>query len=192
MMNSSRIGLGTLAGATLVLCAALTLNADPPGVLGKKSAEKSGSSEKSDGIQRLSVAEARERAKLMHEIHSATLEAMHHHYFRREHSVLPARAMEDVFAEIDKQSKIKTRWIAVNTPAMSVDHKPQTRFEKDAAAELAKGKPAFDQVVKGVYHRAGTIPLGPGCVGCHTRLGVPPTKIPRVAGLVISIPVKEE
>lgn len=138
----------------------------------------------------LSVAEARERAKLLHEVHSATLEALHRHYFKRDHPVLPARAMEDVFADVDKQTRIKTRWIAVNTPAMSVDHKPRSDFEKDAAAELAGGKSAFERVEKGVYHRAAVIPLGPGCVGCHTRFGAPPAKTPRVAGLIIAIPVK--
>lgn len=181
-MNSNRIGLGVLAGVTVVFCAAMTLNADPPRIPGKEP----------DSAGFLSVAEARERAKLMHEIHSATLEAMHRHYFRRERAVLPARAMEDVFAEIDKQVKVKTRWIAVNTPAMSIDHEPRTEFEKEAALELASGKAAFERVVEGSYYRAGVIPLGPGCLSCHTRLGVLPAKTPRVAGLVISIPMKTE
>jgi hypothetical protein len=185
-MNSSRISLGVLAGAAVVFCAGLALNADPPRTHDKAPAEKP------DAPRPISVAEARERAKLMHEIHAATLEALHHHFFRRERAVLPARAMEDVFAEVDRQTKIKTRWIAVNTPAMSVDHKPETEFEKEAAEELARGKPAYDRVVKGVYHRASAIPLGSGCVACHVRLAAPPTKIPRVAGLVISIPVKDK
>jgi len=175
-----------------VLCVALTSNADPTRISGKRPAEKAGPAEKPDGTKGISVAEARERAKLMHEIHFATLEALHQHYFQRERAVLPARAMDDVFAAINKQTKIKTRWIAVNTPAMSIDHKPETKFEQDAAAELALGKPAFDRVEKGYYHRVGVIPLGPGCVTCHTRLGAPATKLPRVAGLVISIPVKDK
>ena len=193
-MNSNRISLGALAGAAVMLCATLTLNADPPAVPGKgpEEKDKADPAEKPDGAGRIAVAEARERAKLMHEIHSATLESLHRHYFRRENAVLPARAMEDVFADLDKQARIKTRWIAVNAPAMSVNHEPRTAFEKEAAAELASGKTAFERVVNGSYHRAGVIPLGSGCVGCHTRFGGPSDNKPRFAGLVISIPVKDE
>lgn len=179
-MNSIRSGMGMLAVAAVVLGAAVTWSADPL------------RGDRSEGSKRISVAEARERAKLMHEIHLTTLEVMHQRYFRRDGAVLPARAMEDVFAEIEKTTKVETRWIAVNTRAMSISHAPQSEFEKEAAAELSKGKASHDRVIKGMYHRAGVIPLGPGCVGCHTRFGAPATDKPRVAGLVISIPVKEE
>jgi hypothetical protein len=141
---------------------------------------------------RVSLAVARDRAKLMHDVYSATLDAMHHRYFRREGAVLPARAMEDVFKEIDRKTKIKTRWIAVNTPAMSVNHEPETAFEKKVATELAAGKDAFEITGKGYYLRASPIPLGAGCVGCHTKFGATDDKKPRFAGLVISIPVKDE
>lgn len=189
-MNSSAVGLGWLAATAVVFSTALAWSAAPP--TGPESEAGHGSAGKAESARPITVAEARERAKLMHAIHSATLEALHHHYFRREGAVLPARAMDDVFAEVNKATKIKTRWIAVNTPAMSVDHKPQTAFEEDAAAALGSGHDAFERVVKGVYHRAGVIPLGSGCVSCHTRFGAPPTKKQRVAGLVISIPVKSE
>ena len=173
-MISSRSGLGVFAVA---VGAVVSVSAGPP------------PSEKP--ADRIPVAEARERAKLVHEIHAATLESMHHHFFRRERAVLPARALDDVFAEVEHKTGVKTRWIAVNTPAMSHDHEPKTAFERAAAAELAAGKPSFDKVEDGLYRRAAAIPLGPGCVGCHTRLGAPPTKLPRVAGLVIEIPVRD-
>jgi Protein of unknown function (DUF3365) len=191
-MNASKIGVSAMAGATVVFCALFTSKADPTRVSAQGAAEKSAPADKADGGNRITVVEARERAKLMHDIHASTLEAMHRHYFRAERAVLPARAMDDVFEEIEKKAKVKTRWIAVNTPAMSVDHKPQTKFEKDAVDELSLGKPSFERVEKGAYHRVGVIPLGPGCVACHTRLGSPPSKTPRVAGLVISIPIKDK
>jgi cytochrome c553 len=112
--------------------------------------------------------------------------------FRHDRAVLPARAMEDVFAAIDRESKIKTRWIAVNTPAMSINHEAETAFEKKAAAEIAAGKKEFEGVEKGYYLRATAIPLGAGCVGCHTKFSATTDKTPRFAGLVISIPVKDE
>ena len=187
-MNPQRVRLCALAGAAGALCFALTLNADPPGGPGAKP----GPADKADGAPRVTVAEARGRARLMHDIYASTLEALHHHYFRRDRAVLPARAMEDVFADIDRQSNIKARWIAVNTAAMSINHEPETAFEKKAAAALAGGKAEFDAIEDGHYHRAGAIPLGAGCVGCHTKHFSAPAKTPRFAGLVISIPVRDK
>ena len=41
----------------------------------------------------VSLEVARDRAKLLHRVYAATLDAMHHHYFQANRSVLPARAM---------------------------------------------------------------------------------------------------
>lgn len=184
-MFPTRTNLGVLAAAG-VLGFTLTLSADPPREPAK------GSPAKPADDNRVSVAEARGRAKLMHDIYSATLDSMHHHFFRRDRAVLPARAMEDVFSAIDKKSGITARWIAVNTPAMSINHEPETAFEKKAAEVLAAGKGEYEQAGKGTYLRAGSIPLGAGCVGCHTKFGTVNDNKPRFAGLVISIPVKDE
>jgi hypothetical protein len=145
-----------------------------------------------DGDRRVSVAQARDRAKLAHEVYAATLDAMHHHFFRRDRAVLPARALEDVFAQVGKRAGVEARWISVNTPPMSVGHEPKTVFEKAAAAAIAGGKESHEQVEDGVYRRAGAIPLGTGCVSCHTRFSTAPDKTPRFAGLVVSVPVKGE
>ena len=183
-MNFARIRLGTVISVAGLLCFACTLNAESPAKAEGKPAEKD------DG--RVSVAEARERAKLMHDVYESTLDSMHHHFFRRDRAVLPARALDDVFADVDRKTKIKSRWIAVNTPAMSLNHEPQSAFEKKAALELTAGKDQYEATEKGRYLRAAPIPLGPGCVGCHTKFGGPDDKKPRFAGLVISIPVKDE
>lgn len=140
---------------------------------------------------RVSVAAARERAKLMHEIYDATLDVMHRHYFRREGSVLPARAMEDVFAEIAAGSSIQARWISVNTKPMSINHEPETDFEKQAAKEISAGKADFELVENGFYQRAGRISLGGGCISCHTNQFASPSTSAKFAGLVIRIPVKD-
>lgn len=142
--------------------------------------------------RRVSVAVARDRAKLMHEVYASTLDSMHHHFFRHDRAVLPARALEDVFAQVGRRSGVEARWIAVNTPPMSVGHEAKSAFEKKAAAEIAAGKDAYEEVEGGVYRRAGAIPLGGGCVSCHTRFSTTRDKTPRFAGLVISVPVKGE
>lgn len=140
----------------------------------------------------ITVAEARERAKLLHAVYAATLDSMHHHYFRRELPVLPARAMEDVFAALDRHARIKTGWIAVNTKAMSIDHEPKSAFEKQAAKAIAAGKGEWELVEDGVYRRASAIPLGAGCVHCHMGLFNKTPQTQRFAGLVISIPLNSK
>ncbi|NBV21312.1 MAG: DUF3365 domain-containing protein [Proteobacteria bacterium] len=136
------------------------------------------------------VVAARERAALAHVIYSTTMEIIHRHYFRKGQAVLPARAMEDVFAEVAEQSKVEGSWIAVNTKAMSIHHEPKTDFEKQAANAIAEGKEQFESIDKDYYRSARAIPLGEGCVNCHTGMFRGPSKTPRYAGLVISIPLK--
>ena len=167
--------------------------------LGQEAAEAKGAaeqkerppvSEPSDPRVLAAVAVARERAKLLHDIYSTTLDVIHRHYFRPERAVLPARAMEDVFDDMAQLSGDKAQWISVNTKAMSIQHTPTTPFEKKAAAELSAGKDEYEAVENGVYQRAGVIPLRGSCVGCHTKHFSGPFKSPRLAGLVISIPLK--
>jgi hypothetical protein len=175
MASRLSAGLGVVVGATGLLFAfqAWSVAADAP------------SSSKAAG----SVGAARANAKLMHDIYAATLEVMHHHYFRSNRAVLPARALEDVFEEIESQSKVKAKWIAVNAKAMSVNHEAKSAFEKKAAAAIAAGKREFEVVEDGYYRRAAAIPLGAGCVRCHTGSFGGEPKSPRFAALVISVPV---
>lgn len=142
--------------------------------------------------KRVPLTTAQDRAELMHEQYAETLEVIHQRYFRRDGAVLPARALEDVFARIDQRFGVKASWIAVNTPAMSIQHEPKTAFERAAAEEIAKGKTSYSRVEDGYYLRAGAIPLGPGCVSCHLGLSAAGNKIPRFAAIVIAIPVTEK
>lgn len=139
---------------------------------------------------RLTVEEARDRAKLVHEIYASTLEVMHHRYFQPERAILPARAMEDIFADIKEKAQVEAQWISVNVKAMSVNHEPKTDFEKKAAAEIGEGKETVETVEGGYYRRVGAIPLKDGCIHCHGGIFMKPSKVPKFAGLVISVPVK--
>jgi len=187
------VSCSTIAFAS-VLCVAFGSFAGPP--RGSKAAfstkSKADSTEKSADKKRVSVKVARERAKLLHNIYSATLDVIHHRYFRAEKSNIPARVMEDVFSEIARRENIKANWIAVNTRAMSIDHQPQDDFEKQAAKVIAAGKRDYERVEQGVYRRAEGISLmNRGCLGCHLRFGAT-GKAKRFAGLVITIPVTKE
>jgi len=170
----------------------LDLGADPAGVSAQPPAEPKAADGKAEE-KPLSVEEARERAKLLHRVYSSTLDVMHHRYFRTDRATLPARALEDVFKDIEAETNIKARWIAVNTTAMSIQHEPATEFEKKAARQIAAGESEFEQVEDGVYQRAGVIPLRAGCVTCHAGpQSAANAKLPRFAGLVIRIPVKSK
>ena len=138
---------------------------------------------------RVSLAVARDRAETMHEVYAATLETMHHHYFRGARARVPAKAMEDVFAELRRKTDIEARWISVSLQPMSINHKPNSDFEKRAAKEIAAGKAKVDAVEEGYYRRAGAIPLSGGCVACHGGLFKGVEGKSQFAGLVISIPV---
>ena len=183
-MSSHKTGRWLLAAAATVL-GLVALGGDRTGLSAGPKAEPKAAPEE----RPMSVEEARERARLLHKVYSSTLDVMHHRYFRRDGATLPARALEDVFKDMEKETNIRARWIAVNTPAMSIHHEPESEFEKAAAREIGAGKAEVERVEGGVYERAGAIPLSAGCVGCHTNSFTTPVKTPRFAGLVIRIPV---
>lgn len=138
-----------------------------------------------------SVPQARDRAKLLHKVYAASMEVMHDRYFRNDRDTIPARAMEDVFTEMKRQAKIQSRWIGVNAKVMSVNHEPKDDFEKFAAKELGSGKDSVERIEGNMYRRAEAIHLSSGCLTCHGTFGVEP-KTPRVAGLVIGVPVRDQ
>jgi len=112
-----------------------------------------------DETLRVPLSVARDRAVLMHQIYTSTLDVMHDRYFHADRSVVPARAMEDIFENLERETGSKANWISVNLKAMSISHDPATDFEKQAARELGKGQPEYALVEDGIYRRATPIPL---------------------------------
>ena len=91
-------------------------------------AEQSGVSAPGKDTNRVPISVARDRARLMHSIYSTTLGVMHDRYFHADRSIVPARAMEDVFSGIEQETGSKANWISVNLKAMSINHEPSTEF----------------------------------------------------------------
>ena len=179
---------------TLVSCITNGSHAEPAGKTGNglNKTDNPGISQKVEEKKRRTIKTAREQAKLAHNIFSATLDVIHHHYFRDDRSVVPARSMEDLFSRIAHQENIQARWIAVNTRAMSIDHRPKDDFERQAAKLIAAGKRDYELVQDGVYRRAQGISLmNKGCLNCHVGFTVP-GKSERFAGLVITIPLTKD
>lgn len=180
------------AGPAAAACcfSAATPAAGPNATAGGKSGQIVAVPAESDAP--LTVAAARERSRTMHRIYLSTLDTMHDHYFHANRAVLPARAMEDIFGTVDRQSGVRTRWIAVNANAMSVDHEPIDEFERQAARKIASGEAAVEQTEPDMYRFAGAIPLQDSCVQCHMGTMTVPPKKRRFAGLVISIPLARD
>lgn len=186
-----RFGAAGLAVTALLVAFALCGEV-PPEAANKPDGESNGATHQAaDEGLRVPVTVARERAELMHRIYAATLEVLHHRYFHDTRAMVPARAMEDIFDEMARQSQVEAKWIAVNLRAMSLSHEPKSEFEKTAAREIGSGKEYYELVEDGYYRRAGAIPMASGCVNCHSGFFKEPPKTPRFAALVISVPVKE-
>jgi len=142
-------------------------------------------------VPKITVDEARRQAKLLHSTYEAALHTVHREYFREAgRTPIPARVLEDVFYWVDQETHGETRWIAVNTEAMSIEHNPKSEFEKQAAKVLATGEEEFEQIEPGMYRRAGAITLFASCLKCHESALTQLRTKRRVAGLVINIPVK--
>lgn len=138
-----------------------------------------------------SVAEARARARLLHESFHATLQFVHDEYYRPDEKLqLPAKTLERAFEELDRRHKVQLRWLAVNAIPMNVDHEPRDEFEKAAVASLKAGQNEFDRVENGIYRHAATITLTSGCLKCHLPARTDAKN--RAAALIISMPLKQQ
>jgi hypothetical protein len=172
------------AALVLVVClASLTfaMSEEPPGDSGKKS----------EVIERPSLAEARRQAETLHTAMHATLQIVHHQFYRLDEGLpIPAATFEDVFAALEEEHHVKLRWLTVEGQAMNSDHKPRDTFEHDAVKALKSGKPAFERAENGVYRRAGSITLLNDCLKCHIPNRTSTKN--RTAGLIISIPIKKK
>jgi hypothetical protein len=133
-------------------------------------------------------AEQRKLARLLHETMHATLQVVHHEYYREDEGLkIPAATLQKVFRELATRQNVQLRWLAVDAEAMNADHKPSTEFEKQAVKALTQGQTEFEQVDGGTYRHVGVITLTSDCLKCHSPTRT--SNLDRKAGLVIAIPI---
>jgi hypothetical protein len=140
---------------------------------------------------RPTLEQARRQAEVLHTTLHATLQAVHHRYYREDEGLpIPAAMLKEVFTDLEKEQQVKLRWLAVEGQAMNTDHKPKDDFETQAVQALKAGKGVYEATDSGIYRRAGAITLGSHCLKCH----VPDRKSTqdRTAGLIIALPVQAE
>lgn len=139
---------------------------------------------------RASVEEARRQAEILHSAMHATLQLVHHRYYREDEGLpIPAAVVKQVFRELQAEQGVELRWLAVEGQAMNSEHKAKDDFERAAVQALMNGNPSHEATADGIYRRVGPIQLGNACLKCH----VPDRKstAERRAGLVISIPISD-
>ncbi|MGB7327037.1 MAG: DUF3365 domain-containing protein [Rubripirellula sp.] len=135
-----------------------------------------------------SADEARDRAKLLHEIFRGTLQVVHRDLFDEDNGfAIPSRSLEDVFSELSLSYQVDVKWLIVNTDVLNIDHVAETDFEKQAVKFLAKGQTAFEQVTENRFQYAGAITLQSQCLKCHVKRRS--SNENRTAGLLISMPI---
>lgn len=132
--------------------------------------------------------EARARAQLLHETIQGALQVMHRDFFNDEDvGVLPSQSLEDVFVELSSEFNVRLRWLTVDGDELSVHHRPQSEFERDAVAKIAGGARQSSAVIDGRLEYVGRIRLANQCLKCHVRQRL--NLDDRSAGLGISIPI---
>lgn len=137
----------------------------------------------------LSVEQARRQAEILHDTLHSTLQVVHHRYYREDEGLLlPAAALREIFADVEKRQKIELHWLAVEGEVMNTDHRARDDFEQAAVTALKADRPFHEEVTEKAYRRAGPITLRNECLKCH----VPDRKSTedRTAGLVITIPLQ--
>ncbi|MCG6154594.1 c-type heme family protein [Rubinisphaera margarita] len=141
-------------------------------------------------VVRENVVQARREAEVLHDTIHATLQLVHHAYYREDEGLpIPAATLKDVFEEVEKHRQVKLRWLAVDGQAMNVDHLPADEFETQAVEKLSAGEGSHEQTVDGIYRRAAAIKLTNVCLKCH--LPDRTTTEARTAGLIVTIPIAE-
>lgn len=141
-------------------------------------------------LKRITVDEARARVKLLESVYLSTLQNMHRRYFDgNERAPVPSKVMEEVFRRVDYDNGTKSRWIAVNTPAMHPDHEPKDQLTKAIAKHLKSNLNRFERISDERFISGRSITLFASCQKCHVSALTQQNGGRKVAGLVIELPL---
>ena len=142
------------------------------------------------GYRRIETEEARARVKLLESAYLSTLQQMHRRYFDgNERAAVPSSVLEDVFRRVDYDNGTKSRWIAVNTPAMDPKHEPNDVLTKEIASFLKSNNKRFEKIIDDKFVSGRAITLFANCQKCHVSALGQQNGGRKVAGLIIEIPL---
>ena len=140
--------------------------------------------------RRIDPEEARARVKLLESAYMSTLQHMHRRYFDgNERAAVPSSVLEDVFRRVDYDNGTKSRWIAVNTPAMDPKHEPNDLLTKEIASFLKSRNERYEKVIDDKLISGRAITLFANCQKCHVSALAQQNAGRKVAGLIIEMPL---
>ncbi len=140
--------------------------------------------------KRITVDEAKARVKLLESAYISTLQNMHRRYFDgNERAPVPSNVLEEVFRRVDYDNGTKSRWIAVNTPAMDPMHEPADDLSKAVAKYLKSNTGRFERVVEDKLISGRSITLFASCQKCHVSALSQQSGGRKMAGLIIEMPL---
>lgn len=140
--------------------------------------------------RRIDPEEARARVKLLESAYLSTLQHMHRRYFDgNERAPVPSSVLEDIFRRVDSENGTKSRWIAVNTPAMDPQHEPHDALTKEIARFLKSNNKRYEKVIDGKLISGRAITLFANCQKCHVSALAQQNASRKIAGLIIEIPL---
>ena len=140
--------------------------------------------------KRITVDEAKARVKLLESAYLSTLQNMHRRYFDgNERAPVPSNVLEEVFRRVDYDNGTKSRWIAVNTPAMDPKHEPADDLSKAVAKYLKSNTGRFERVVEDKLISGRSITLFASCQKCHVSALSQQSGGRKMAGLIIEMPL---
>lgn len=135
------------------------------------------------------LAEARARARLLHETFHGALLAVHRDFFDDDNpGVLPSQSLSDVFEELGKTAGVEIRWLTGNADEVNPDHQPRGDFETAAIGQLKRGATMHDSLIDGELHFVGRIRLASQCLKCHVKSRR--TLEDRFSALKIAVPIR--
>jgi hypothetical protein len=82
---------------------AATMVAWPPNLAWRLGSNRRLIAEETQSLETPAVKAAREQAKLLQEVFATTLDVIHERYFHGDRAAVPARAMEDVFHQLQRR-----------------------------------------------------------------------------------------
>ncbi len=102
--------------------------------------------------------QARRQAEILHDTLHSTLQVVHHRYYREDEGLLlPAAALREIFADVEKRQKIELHWLAVEGEVMNTDHRARDEFEQAAVTALKADRPFHEEVTEKAYRGPGRL-----------------------------------
>ncbi len=117
----------------------------------------------------VSVEEARRTVELLNDVYQVSLQEIHRRFpIGGGQPIVAALVIRDIQKRVSNRRGVQSRFLAVDTRAMNLDHAAKDAFERRAVEKLAAGARRWEVVENGQLRVATVVPLGGTCFPCHS------------------------